>query len=238
VHLPQTPNGTAALICPGGGYGGLVTGAEGHGIAQWLNKHGIAGIVLEYRLPKGNSFVPLADAQRALRLVRARAAEWKINPRQVGVIGFSAGGHLASTLGTHFEPENPSAADPSDRPSSRPDFQILVYPVITMGEGTHRGSQRNLLGENPSEQEIQRFSNETQVTAHTPPAYLAHAVDDKLVPLRHSTLFHQAVLAAGGTSTLLELPAGGHGLNGYKGPHWEAWQSGSLEWLSKLGFIR
>jgi acetyl esterase/lipase len=183
VHLPQTPTGLAAVICPGGGYGGLVTGAEGHGIAQWLNQHGIAGIVLEYRLPKGNSFVPLADAQRALRLVRSHATEWKIDPKRVGIIGFSAGGHLASTASTHYSPGNPSASDPQERISCRPDFQILVYPVITMKEGTHGGSRRNLLGPNPSEEELQRFSNETQVNKETPPAYLAHAIDDRLVPL-------------------------------------------------------
>ncbi len=236
VHLPQNPVGSALLICPGGGYGGLVTGAEGHGIAQWLNQHGIAGIVLQYRLPKGNAFVPLADARRAIRIVRAHAAEWKIDPKKVGVIGFSAGGHLASTLATHAEAETRSDSDPLEHFSSRPDFQILVYPVITMGAGTHGGSRRNLLGENPTPEEIRRFSNEEQVTRDTPPAYLAHAVDDRAVPLQHSLSFHQAMLRAGASSTLLELPSGGHGLNGYKGPNWDAWQTGSLEWLSNLGF--
>lgn len=236
VHLPKNPVGSALLICPGGGYGGLVTGAEGHGIAQWLNQHGIAGIVLQYRLPKGNAFVPLADARRAMRIVRAHAAEWKIDPKKVGVIGFSAGGHLASTLATHTEAENPATPDPLERFPARPDFQILVYPVITMGVGTHGGSRRNLLGENPSPEEIRRFSNETQVTRDTPPAYLAHAVDDRAVPIQHSLHFHQAMLQAGAPSTLLELPSGGHGLNGYKGPSWDAWQNGSLEWLSSRGF--
>jgi len=175
VHHPEHPNGTAVVICPGGGYGGLVTGAEGHGIAKWLNQHGITGIVLEYRLPKGNSFVPLADAQRAIQTTRTHAANWKINPKQIGIIGFSAGGHLASTAATHYTADNPAATDPVQRVSSRPDFQILIYPVVTMGEGTHGGSKRNLLGESPTAAEIQRFSNETQVTKDTPPAYLAHA---------------------------------------------------------------
>lgn len=236
VHHPENPNGTAVVICPGGGYGGLVTGPEGHGIAKWLNQHGITGIVLEYRLPKGNSFVPLADAQRALQTVRTQAASWKINPKRIGIIGFSAGGHLASTAATHYTPENPSATDPIQRVSSRPDFQILIYPVVTMGEGTHGGSKRNLLGESPTAAEIQRFSNETQVTKDTPPAYLAHAIDDKVVPLKHSTDYHRAMQAAGASSRLLELPSGGHGLNGYKGPNWEAWQTGALAWLKELGF--
>ena len=134
------------MICPGGGYGGLVTGAEGHGIAEWLNSHGIAGIVLEYRLPAGRSFVPLLDAQRAIRIVRAHATEWQINPSQVGIMGFSAGGHLASTAATHFDAGNPETADPLDRPSSRPDFAVLVYPVVTMGETTHGGSRTKPAG--------------------------------------------------------------------------------------------
>lgn len=237
VHLPSHPTGTALVICPGGGYGGLVTGAEGHGIAKWLNQHGIAGIVLEYRLPKGNSFVPLTDAQRAIRTVKANAAAWKIDPNRVGIIGFSAGGHLASTAATHYSPANPAAADPLDRPSSRPDFQILIYPVVTMGEGTHGGSRRNLLGESPTPEDIKKFSNETQVTKDTPPAYLAHAVDDKVVPIKHSTDYHSAMKSAGAPSLLLELPSGGHGLNGYKGPNWDAWQSGAIAWLKERGLL-
>jgi len=131
VHrpAPDTANGAAVVICPGGGYGGLVTGAEGHGIAKWLTAHGIAGIVLEYRLPKGRPFVPLLDAQRAIRTVRSNAKPWAIAPSRVGIIGFSAGGHLASTAGTHFDRGDPQAADPIARESSRPDFVILIYPI-------------------------------------------------------------------------------------------------------------
>ena len=234
VHLPPHPNGAAMVICPGGGYGGLVTGAEGHGIAAWLNAHGIAGIVLEYRLPKGNSFVPLADAQRALRTTRARAREWNINPEKIGIIGFSAGGHLASTAGTHFSEGQPAAADPVERVSCRPDFMVLIYPVVTMGAGTHGGSRKNLLGENPSESAIENFSNEKQVSGRTPPAYLAHALNDTVVPPEHSANFYKAMQAAGVPSKYLELPSGGHGLNGYKGPMWDAWQTGSLAWLQEI----
>ncbi|MEY3829974.1 MAG: hypothetical protein RL636_1675 [Verrucomicrobiota bacterium] len=225
VHLPAKPNGAAVVICPGGGYGGLVVGGEGHGIARWLNDHGIAGIVLEYRLPAGHNEVPLLDAQKALTLTRAHAAEWKIDPKKVGIIGFSAGGHLAATAATHFTPEN------------RPDFAILIYPVITMSIGTHSGSKKNLLGATPSEELANFFSNEKQVTKDTPPTFLAHALDDKAVPIENSRLFHQACQAKGVPSKLLELPNGGHGLNGYKGPSWEAWQKQSLEWLRDQKFV-
>jgi acetyl esterase/lipase len=225
VHLPEKPNGAAVVICPGGGYGGLVVGGEGHGIAQWLNAQGIAGIVLEYRLPAGHDQVPLLDAQKALTLTRAHAAEWKIDPKKVGIIGFSAGGHLASTAATHFTAEN------------RPDFAILIYPVITMSVGTHGGSKKNLLGPTPTEERANLYSNEKQVTKDTPPTFLAHALDDKTVPIENSRLFHQACQAKGVPSKLLELPKGGHGLNGYKGPSWDAWQQQSLVWLRELKFI-
>ncbi|MFM7056578.1 MAG: GDSL-type esterase/lipase family protein [Planctomycetota bacterium] len=231
VHPAPYPNGAAVVICPGGGYGGLVTGPEGHGIAKWLNSHGIAGIVLEYRLPRGRSFVPLLDAQRALRIVRARATEWGIDSDRVGIMGFSAGGHLASTAATHFEPANPTAPDPLDRPSTRPDFAILVYPVVSMGAGTHSGSRKNLLGENPPQDLVDLFSSEKQVTANTPPMFLTHAVDDQPVPPEHSRSLYRALQAAEVPAKYLELPSGGHGLNGYQGPMWDAWQTQSLEWL-------
>lgn len=234
VHRPASPNGTAVVICPGGGYGGLVTGGEGHGIAKWLNGHGITGVVLEYRLPNGRSFVPLLDAQRAIRTVRANAKQWKLDPARVGIIGFSAGGHLASTAATHFDLGNADATNPIDRLSCRPDFAILVYPVITMGETTHGGSRTRLLGESPSDELVTLFSNEKQVTANTPPTFLAHAVDDKPVPIENSRLFHKACQAFKVPSRLLELPAGGHGLNGYQGPMWDAWQSQSIAWIKQL----
>jgi acetyl esterase/lipase len=237
VHAPLQPNGTAMVICPGGGYGGLVIGAEGHGIAEWLNAHGIIGVVLEYRLPRGNAVLPLADAQRAIRMTRAFAKDWKINPDKIGIIGFSAGGHLASTAGTHFAEGQPGAEDPVERVSCRPDFMVLIYPVITMGSGAHGGSKKNLLGENPSAEAVQQFSNELQVTARTPPAFLAHALNDTLVPPEHSAKFYEALQAVKVPSKYLQLPSGGHGLNGYKGPMWDAWQEQSLGWLREIGMM-
>ncbi len=232
VHRPEKGNGAAVVICPGGGYGGLVMGPEGHGIARWLNKQGIVGIVLEYELPKGRPMVPLRDAQRAIRLTRANAKQWNINPNRIGIMGFSAGGHLASTAGTHFDGGDTKAIDPIDRVSCRPDFMILIYPVITMGDKTHRGSKRNLLGKTPTTDTVKFFSNETQVTKNTPPAFLAHAKDDKAVVADNSRMFHKALKAKHVASEFLELPRGGHGLNGYRGPMWDAWQTGSLRWLA------
>ncbi len=237
VHHPANGNGAAVVICPGGGYGGLVTGPEGHGVARWLNEHGIVGIVLEYELPKGRPLVPLGDVQRALRTARANARSWKLDGNRIGVMGFSAGGHLASTAGTHFDAGDPKATDPIDRVSCRPDFMVLIYPVITMGEKTHRGSKQNLLGKDPSAESIALFSNETQVTKNTPPAFLAHAKDDKAVVPDNSRLFHKALKTHNVASAYLELPSGGHGLNGYRGPMWEAWQTGALRWLASQEII-
>lgn len=237
VHRPGKANGTAIVICPGGGYGGLVQGPEGHGIARWLNKHGITGIVLEYELPKGRPEVPLRDAQRAIRTARANAKKWKLNRQRIGIMGFSAGGHLASTAGTHFDSGDAKATDPVERESCRPDFMLLIYPVITMGEKTHRGSKRNLLGGKPKPETVKRFSNETQVTNKTPPAFLAHARDDKVVVPENSRMFHRALKAHKVATKYLELPRGGHGLNGYRGPMWDAWQSAALRWLASQRMI-
>jgi acetyl esterase/lipase len=237
VHKAEQPNGAAVVICPGGGYGGQVMDHEGHLIAQWLNKHGIAGVVLQYRLPRGRSMVPLLDAQRAIRTVRANAKEWGIDPAKIGICGFSAGGHLASTAGTHFDAGDAKAADPIAKLSSRPDFMLLVYPVITMGEKGHGGSRTNLLGPKPTDEQLKLFSNEQQVTKDTPPAFMAHAKDDGPVPPENSEMFHKALQAAGVKSEFLLLPSGGHGLNGYKGPMWDAWQTRSLAWLAENKFI-
>jgi acetyl esterase/lipase len=237
VHQPENPNGAAVIICPGGGYRMLVAGGEGHGIAAWLNKHGITGIVLEYRLPAGRAFVPLLDAQRAIRTARLHADEWKIDPKKTGIIGFSAGGHLASTAGTHFDGGNAESKDPIEKMSSRPDFMVLVYPVITMEIATHAGSRERLLGTAMKAELVELFSNEKQVTDKTPPAFLAHAIDDKAVTIENSRMFAKALRDKGVKAELLELPDGGHGLNGYKGPSWDAWQAGSLKWLREIGMI-
>lgn len=237
IHRPEKANGAAIVICPGGGYGGLVVGPEGHGIAVWLNRHGITGVVLEYRLPAGRSFVPLLDAQRAIRTVRTNAKAWGLDPSRIGIMGFSAGGHLASTAGTHFDDGDPKATDPIDRIGCRPDFMILVYPVITMGEKAHGGSRNNLLGKNPDAKLVELFSNEKQVTPKTPPAFLAHAKDDRPVVPDNSKAFYDALQAQKVPTTYLELPSGGHGLNGYKGPMWDAWQEKSLAWLAEMKFV-
>jgi len=237
IHHPAKPNGAAVLIYPGGGYATLVREPEGHGIAKWFGEHGVTGVVVEYRLPHGNSALPLADAQRATRIVRLHAAEWKCDARRVGNIGFSAGGHLASTAATHFDRGNPKATDPIDQQSCRPDFSILVYPVVTMGEKTHGGSKSQLLGPAPDAKAVELFSNEKQVTRDTSPTFLAHAQDDQLVPADNSEAYYEALKKNQVPAEYLKLPSGGHGLNGYQGPMWESWKTASLNWLAKLKFI-
>lgn len=236
VYHPAKPNGTAVMIYPGGGYTRLVMGPEGSEIAEWLGAHGITGAVVAYRLPNGDSSIPLEDAGRATRIMRSHAKEWKLDPDKIGNIGFSAGGHLASTAATHWSDGNPTAADVIDRQSSRPDFSMLIYPVITMGDQTHSGSKSSLLGPSPSAAEIENFSNEKQVTRRTPPTFLAHAENDTLVPPVNSELYFQALKHHGVHAEYLKLTTGGHGLNGYKGPMWEAWKSAALTWLAKEGF--
>lgn len=238
VYRPAQPNGTSIVICPGGGYGGLAIQPEGHGIAKWLNENGITGIVLQYRLPKGRSSVPMSDAQRAIQLTRLNASKWNLDASKVGIMGFSAGGHLAATCTTHFAAGDADAKDPHARITTRPDFAILIYPVITMDESTHSGSKRNLLGDNPGPEQLKYFSNELQVTEKTPATFLAHAIDDKPVPSRNSEMFYKALQAKKVPARYLELPDGGHGLNGYKGASWDAWQKQSLEWLRELKLSR
>ena len=233
VHPAPKPNGMAVIICPGGAYSGLVTGPEGHGIARWFNQHGILGAVLEYRLPAGRSKVPLLDAQQAIRTVRLNARKWQIDPKRVGIIGFSAGGHLAATASTQFDLGKADATETIAGQSSRPDFAILVYPVISMGDLNHVGVRDNLLGKKPSLNDIQRFSCERQVTRQTPPAFLAHAVDDRGVLIENSRLYHQALQAQGVASKLVELPDGGHGLHGYQGASWDTWQREAILWLKR-----
>ena len=237
IYRPTKPNGTAVVICPGGGYGGLAVQPEGHGIAAWLNGNGVTGVVLEYRMPAGRHAVPLLDAQRAIRTVRTNAKAWSLDPARIGIIGFSAGGHLASTAATHFDAGKPEATDAVDRVSSRPDFAILVYPVISMGELSHGGSRTNLLGKEPSAELIELYSNEKQVTDKTPPTFLAHPLDDTVVVPANSQSFYEALQAHKVPSQYLELASGGHGLNGYKGPMWDAWQTQSLEWLTELKLL-
>ena len=190
--------------------------------------------MLNYRLPKGNPLRPLLDVKRALRMTRMRAADWNLKADRIGIIGFSAGGHLASMAVTKYDLGESKTTDPIQRQSCRPNFAILVYPVITMSEGTHKGSRRNLLGSEPSDDLIKLYSNELHITKRTPPTYLAHAIDDYVVPASNSEKFHKALSEKNVVSKYLPLPRGGHGLNGYKGPMWDAWQAQSMDWLDKL----
>ena len=239
VFLPPADraNGAAIVLCPGGGYIRHVTDREGYPIAQWLNEHGIATIILEYRLPKLRHQRPLLDAQRAIRLTRFKATEWKIDPQRIGILGFSAGGHVASSASTHFDAGKPDSADPIERLSCRPDFTWLVYPVVTMGRFTNPGSRDNLIGTDPRPELVRLYSNETQITADTPPAFLAHAVDDKPVPPENSRHYAAALKANGVPVEVLELPYGGHGLNGCRGPLWEQWKAAALKWTADRKII-
>ena len=244
VYLPskKAATGQAVIICPGGGYGILAYDWEGTDPAKWLNSKGIAAIVLKYRLPNSKSNItphlsPLADAKRALRMVRYNAPKWNIRKDAIGVMGFSAGGHLASTLGTHFDAGDPSSADSVERVSSRPDFMILVYPVISMSKPVmHTGSRNNLIGDKPSEELARLYSNELQVTGETPPTILVHATDDKAVPVENSLLMYGALKEKNVPAEMHIYPKGGHGfgLGIGKGPV-ETWTDRCIEWLRNPG---
>ncbi|MDR2911806.1 MAG: alpha/beta hydrolase [Alistipes sp.] len=196
---PEKSTGQAVLICPGGGYSMQAAGHEGRDFAEWLAHQGTTAIVLKYRLPNAHPEIPLADAQQAMRTIRRNAQKWNIDPKKVGVMGFSAGGHLAATLLTHYDA------------ASRPDFGVLFYPVITMRESTHGGSRDNLLGRNPTPELIDRFSNELHVTPDTPPTMIFFSGDDKAVPPVNGTLFHAALMRHGVPAALHIFPTGGHG---------------------------
>ena len=205
---------TGVIVCPGGGYGALAKDHEGDQIARWLNSLGVSAFVLQYRIaPRYRHPAPLQDAQRAIRFVRAHAADYRISPDRIGIWGFSAGGHLASTTGTHFDSGDPRAADPIDRQSSRPDFMILAYPVISfITPYTHRGSLRNLLGDNPDPKLVASLSNETQVTPQTPPTFLFHTNEDTGVPPENSVLFYMALRHAGVPAEMHIYERGPHGV--------------------------
>jgi acetyl esterase/lipase len=223
VFLPGKSNGKAIIACPGGGYRHLAMDKEGILFAPWLNEQGVALIVLKYRMPEGNHEIPLSDAKQAIRIVRRHAKEWNIDPNQIGIMGFSAGGHLASTLATHFDAE------------TRPDFQILFYPVITMDRTyTHEGSRNNLLGENPSEDLLKLYSNELQVTPETPEAFILFSNDDKVVPSLNGVNYYLALQKNGVSAELHIYPTGGHGWgfndNFIYKPQWMA---ALAQWLKK-----
>lgn len=243
VFLPAKNNNTgqAIIICPGGGYVYLSYDWEGTEIAKFLNAKGIAAFVLKYRLPNAKSNIipqlsPLMDAQRALRLVRTNAAKWNIKKDNIGIMGFSAGGHLAATLETHFDRGDKMAADSIEQQSCRPDFAVLVYPVISMTKPImHAGSRNSLIGTNPDTSLAKLYSNELQVTKNTPPTFLTHAMDDKTVPVENSLLFFQAMKDNGVSSELHVYPKGGHGFGlavgkGYLG----TWTDRLVDWLRSL----
>lgn len=212
---PRADLRPAVVICPGGGYGHLALGHEGDAIAAWLNSLGVVAVVLDYR-HRGKGYghpAPLADAQRALRLVRENAAAWVVDPAKVGVIGFSAGGHLAASASVHHDAGRADAADPIERQSCRPDFAILCYPVIAFGRDfTHRGSQRNLLGEDAPAELVASLSCERQVDANTPPTFLWHTADDDAVPAQNSIVYYEALRAHGVPAELHVFAHGRHGL--------------------------
>lgn len=243
VYLPSKQNATgqALVVCPGGGYGILAYDWEGTDIAKWLNANGIAAIVLKYRLPNSKSNIdpklsPLLDAQRALRFVRANAEKWNIKKDKIGIMGFSAGGHLASTAGTHFDKGNPNATDSIDRISSRPDFMILMYPVITMSQPyMHQGSRNNLIGTMADSATAKYYSNDLQVTGETPPTLLVHATDDKAVPVENTLSFYQALKNNGVPAEMHIYPYGGHGFSLAIGKGYlQTWTDRCMEWLRSL----
>ncbi len=245
---PERATGSAVVVCPGGGYGMLAMDHEGKQVAQWLNSLGVTAFVLKYRLgPRYHHPAMLQDAGRAIRKVRASAAEWKLDPHRIVILGFSAGGHLASTAGTHFDAGKPGADDPVERVSSRPDRMILVYPVIALATPYgHSGSLKNLLGDNPSSELIESLSNERQVSKETPPTFLAHTDADKGVPAENSLLFALALRKAGVPVELHLFERGPHGLGLGDGiaayrvpaePSFRAWPKLCETWLKNQGFL-
>jgi len=238
VFVPEKANGTAVVICPGGGYGGLAVGHEGKDVAAWLNKRGVVAFMLKYRVaqkdrPSPLQPAPMLDVQRAIRYVRAHAKDYGIDPQRVGVWGFSAGGHLASTAATHFD-SGKNDGDEIDKQSCRPDFAILAYPVVTMEQGTHSGSRNNLIGVRAGKELSDFYSNEKHVTKDTPPTFLFHTEEDKAVPIVNSRMFEEACKKNGVPVESAYYEKGRHGVGLAPGDpilsHWpeklEAWMKG------------
>jgi acetyl esterase/lipase len=244
---PEVATGSAVVVCPGGGYGMLAMDHEGKQVAEWLNSMGITAFMLKYRLgPRYHHPAMLQDAGRAIRTVRANAERWRLDPHRIAILGFSAGGHLASTAGTHFDAGRVDSDDPIDRVSSRPDRMILVYPVIALATPYgHKGSLRNLLGDNPSQELIESLSNERQVTKQTPPTFIAHTNADQGVPAENALLFTLALRKAGVPVELHLFERGVHGLglgDGWAGripaePSFKAWPKLCETWLKNQGFL-
>ena len=233
----EKATGAAVIICPGGGYSNLAMGYEGTEVAQRFNESGISAFVLKYRIPNDETMInkeigPLQDAQRALLIVRSRADEWGIDPKRIGIMGFSAGGHLAATAGTHFQK---NYIDNPHHISLRPDFMLLIYPVISFNTPiAHLGSAHNLLGPNPSEEQIKEFSNELQVTDLTPPAFLVHAKDDHVVPYSNSLVFAEALKNHHVPAKIFLYDQGGHGFGMTNKTSRQQWMDLCIEWISGL----
>ena len=243
IFLPPADkaNGTAVVVCPGGGYGHLATDHEGKQIGEWLNTLGVTAFMLQYRIaPAYRNPAPLQDAHRALRTVRSRAAAWHLDSQRIGIWGFSAGGHLASTAGTHFDDGTADAADPIERVSSRPDFMILAYPVVTMeAPFVHGGSRDNLLGKNPDAALVKSLSNEQQITEKTPPTFLFHTSDDPVVPVENSILFYLALRKAHVPAELHIYAHGPHGVGLAKAdPVLSSWSDRLAAWLGARGLLK
>lgn len=232
---------SAVVIFPGGGYGVVAAGHEGEDVAKWFNSLGISAFVVKYRLPSDRimsdkSVGPLQDAQEAMRIVRRNAEKWNINSNQIGVMGFSAGGHLASTISTHY---NESVYNVIDAVGARPDFSLLIYPVVSMNIViTHEGSRINLLGNNPSEEQVKRFSNELQVDGNTPPAFMVHSMDDNVVPVENSINYAMAMKEYGVDCELHIYQHGGHGYGMGRSTDTEStWTIACEKWLIAQGFL-
>ncbi|MCI0705224.1 MAG: alpha/beta hydrolase [Planctomycetia bacterium] len=241
IYRPEKPNGTAVVICPGGGYGFLAMDHEGKQVAEFFTNLGVTAFVLKYRIvakdrpgPLGQA--PLWDAQRAIRLVRAKAKDYGVDPKKIGVMGFSAGGHLASTAATHYDLGNKDRdADRIDRTSCRPDFVILAYPVITMDDTvTHKGSKNNLLGAKPDEKQIELFSNEKHVTKDTPPVFIFHTSADTAVVPENAVRFYRACKKAGVPVELHIYEKGKHGVGLGRDPKWTGGEKSVATWPDRL----
>jgi len=240
AYRPARPNGSALLVIPGGGYQRIVLDKEGTALVPaFVEQGGVTLFVLRYRLPAGRDDrqAALADAQRALRLIRSNARRWQLDPHRIGVMGFSAGGHLAARLSTGFATALPGIGDAVDAVSARPDFALLLYPVIDMGAHAHTGSRSRLLGERPSAALERQFSQQSQVTAQTPPTFLVHAQDDSVVPVQNSLLYYQALIDAGVPSEMHLFAHGGHGF-GVRIPAaltTTQWPTLALRWMQAQG---
>jgi len=233
-------NATAIIICPGGGYSVLAAGHEGSDVASVLNEWGIVAFVLKYRLPDESIMIdktigPLQDAQRAIQIVRQNAKQWNIDPGKIGIMGFSAGGHLASTASTHF---NKPVIDNPGNTSLRPDFSVLIYPVISFTDSlAHMGSRSNLIGEGPSAEKIQEYSNELRVNGQTPPAFLVHAIDDDGVKAGNSKQYYEALIRNNIPAELRLYPAGGHGFGMNNKTTPDSWMNRLKTWLKNNHYL-